>query len=274
MSGTITFLIVPAVQTDAKTTAAAGVQGPAGAPAAALVKPVQPPNQPNVVSFLFFLCQKTIRIHLQRHLLLFCCFVRAQYCFAVPLTTLFRLFVCLFVFTLERSGALEGALRLRPRGRSVHSVQGTGHQLHEGRHPPRHFAGASPAGLVRYTSRRHGNATARVFKELDPISMLFVPLAHHLILDFDIAQDDPNWWQAFREGEEDQTLAGLIPSRSFQLQYVKKKRDQILSLVHNQPTRATAFDRYQAEARTGSTCFFDPQTRPEHAILIDAHSNR
>ena len=223
MSGTITFLIVPAVQTDAKTTAAAGVQGPAGAPAAALVKPVQPPNQPNVVSFLFFLCQKTIRIHLQRHLLLFCCFVRAQYCFAVPLTTLFRLFVCLFVFTLERSGALEGALRLRPRGRSVHSVQGTGHQLHEGRHPPRHFAGASPAGLVRYTSRRHGNATARVFKELDPISMLFVPLAHHLILDFDIAQDDPNWWQAFREGEEDQTLAGLIPSRSFQLQYVKKK---------------------------------------------------
>jgi len=31
-----------------------------------------------------------------------------------------------------------------------------------------------------------------------------------------ISQDDPNWWQAFREGEEDQTLAGLIPSRSFQ----------------------------------------------------------
>ncbi|GFS22045.1 MAGUK p55 subfamily member 5 [Elysia marginata] len=28
--------------------------------------------------------------------------------------------------------------------------------------------------------------------------------------------DDPNWWQAFREGEEeDQSLAGLIPSRSF-----------------------------------------------------------
>lgn len=28
--------------------------------------------------------------------------------------------------------------------------------------------------------------------------------------------DDPNWWQAFREGEEDdQSLAGLIPSKSF-----------------------------------------------------------
>ena len=35
-----------------------------------------------------------------------------------------------------------------------------------------------------------------------------------------ISQDDPNWWQAFREGEEDQTLAGLIPSRSFQQQLV------------------------------------------------------
>uniref|UniRef100_A0A2C9JVM2 MAGUK p55 subfamily member 5 n=1 Tax=Biomphalaria glabrata TaxID=6526 RepID=A0A2C9JVM2_BIOGL len=31
-----------------------------------------------------------------------------------------------------------------------------------------------------------------------------------------IALDDPNWWQAFREGEEeDQSLAGLIPSKSF-----------------------------------------------------------
>ena len=35
-----------------------------------------------------------------------------------------------------------------------------------------------------------------------------------------ISQDDPNWGQAFREGEEDQTLAGLIPSRSFQQQLV------------------------------------------------------
>ncbi|XP_049826039.1 protein PALS1 isoform X2 [Aethina tumida] len=33
-----------------------------------------------------------------------------------------------------------------------------------------------------------------------------------------ISQDDPNWWQAYREGEEDQTLAGLVPSQSFQHQ--------------------------------------------------------
>ncbi|XP_045167365.2 protein PALS1-like isoform X2 [Mercenaria mercenaria] len=31
-----------------------------------------------------------------------------------------------------------------------------------------------------------------------------------------ITQEDPSWWQAYREGEEDyQSLAGLIPSRSF-----------------------------------------------------------
>ena len=35
-----------------------------------------------------------------------------------------------------------------------------------------------------------------------------------------ISQEDPNWWQAYREGEEDQTLAGLIPSKAFQHQCV------------------------------------------------------
>jgi len=31
-----------------------------------------------------------------------------------------------------------------------------------------------------------------------------------------IDDSDANWWQAFREGEDDQTLAGLIPSKHFQ----------------------------------------------------------
>ena len=33
-----------------------------------------------------------------------------------------------------------------------------------------------------------------------------------------ISQEDRNWWQAYREGEEDQTLAGLVPSLAFQQQ--------------------------------------------------------
>ncbi|XP_076757238.1 uncharacterized protein LOC143427190 isoform X5 [Xylocopa sonorina] len=39
-----------------------------------------------------------------------------------------------------------------------------------------------------------------------------------------ISQEDPNWWQAYREGEEDQTLAGLIPSKSFQNQRESMKQ--------------------------------------------------
>ena len=37
-----------------------------------------------------------------------------------------------------------------------------------------------------------------------------------------INQDDTNWWQAYRDGEDDQNLAGLIPSKSFQEQLVDK----------------------------------------------------
>ncbi|XP_075386793.1 protein PALS1 isoform X1 [Tenrec ecaudatus] len=34
-----------------------------------------------------------------------------------------------------------------------------------------------------------------------------------------ISQEDPNWWQAYRDGDEDnQPLAGLVPGKSFQLQ--------------------------------------------------------
>ncbi|CAB3378822.1 Hypothetical predicted protein [Cloeon dipterum] len=42
-----------------------------------------------------------------------------------------------------------------------------------------------------------------------------------------ISQEDPNWWQAYREGEEDQTLAGLVPSRSFQHQREAMKQNII-----------------------------------------------
>lgn len=36
-----------------------------------------------------------------------------------------------------------------------------------------------------------------------------------------IDQEDPNWWQAYRDKEDQQhVLAGLIPSKNFQEQYV------------------------------------------------------
>ncbi|XP_014228491.1 uncharacterized protein LOC106653529 [Trichogramma pretiosum] len=39
-----------------------------------------------------------------------------------------------------------------------------------------------------------------------------------------ISQEDPNWWQAYREGEEDQALAGLVPSKVFQTQRENMKQ--------------------------------------------------
>lgn len=63
--------------------------------------------------------------------------------------------------------------------------------------------------------------------DYDPEDDLYIP-CRELGISFQkgdvlhvICQEDPNWWQAFREGEEDQTLAGLIPSRSFQHQSVE-----------------------------------------------------
>ncbi|XP_064484549.1 protein PALS1-like isoform X2 [Ornithodoros turicata] len=42
-----------------------------------------------------------------------------------------------------------------------------------------------------------------------------------------INQEDANWWQAYREGEEDQTLAGLIPSKAFQQQLSLCRREAV-----------------------------------------------
>lgn len=64
----------------------------------------------------------------------------------------------------------------------------------------------------------------RAHFDYDPEEDLYIP-CRELGISFQkgdvlhvISRDDPNWWQAYREGEEDQTLAGLIPSQSFQHQ--------------------------------------------------------
>ncbi|GLH13025.1 MAGUK p55 subfamily member 5 [Gryllus bimaculatus] len=66
--------------------------------------------------------------------------------------------------------------------------------------------------------------------DYDPEEDLYIP-CRELGISFQkgdilhiISQEDPNWWQAYREGEEDQTLAGLVPSRSFQHQRESMKQ--------------------------------------------------
>lgn len=57
-----------------------------------------------------------------------------------------------------------------------------------------------------------------------------------------ISQEDANWWQAFREGEEDQTLAGLIPSRTFQ-QHRREavKQTMLIDTTENEITTKGTF---------------------------------
>ncbi|CAH1792248.1 unnamed protein product [Owenia fusiformis] len=65
----------------------------------------------------------------------------------------------------------------------------------------------------------------------DPEDDLYIP-CRELGISFEkgdilhvINQEDANWWQAYREGEEDQALAGLIPSKNFQEQRESLKQD-------------------------------------------------
>ncbi|XP_076049029.1 uncharacterized protein LOC143029832 isoform X2 [Oratosquilla oratoria] len=60
--------------------------------------------------------------------------------------------------------------------------------------------------------------------DYDPEEDLYIP-CRELGMSFQkgdvlhiISQSDPNWWQAYRDGEEDQNLAGLVPSKTFQQQ--------------------------------------------------------
>lgn len=81
-----------------------------------------------------------------------------------------------------------------------------------------------PNGIVGYVTRDPGVLHVRAHFDYDPVDDLYIP-CRELGISFQkgdvlhiISRDDPNWWQAYREGEEDQTLAGLIPSQSFQHQ--------------------------------------------------------
>lgn len=81
-------------------------------------------------------------------------------------------------------------------------------------------AGTPPPGGGRDSAILH----VRAHFDYDPEDDLYIP-CRELGISFQkgdvlhvISREDPNWWQAYREGEEDQTLAGLIPSQSFQHQ--------------------------------------------------------
>lgn len=85
-------------------------------------------------------------------------------------------------------------------------------------------AGTSLAGINIVGGREPPVLHVRAHFDYDPEDDRYIP-CRELGISFQkgdvlhvISRDDPNWWQSYREGEEDQTLAGLIPSQSFQHQ--------------------------------------------------------
>ncbi|XP_067338129.1 MAGUK p55 subfamily member 5b isoform X2 [Channa argus] len=88
-----------------------------------------------------------------------------------------------------------------------------------------------PSPQVKPAPHRQTVMHVRAHFDYDPSDDPFVP-CRELGLSFQkgdilhvISQDDPNWWQAYRDGDEDnQPLAGLIPGKSFQHQRESLKK--------------------------------------------------
>ncbi|XP_034383488.1 MAGUK p55 subfamily member 5b [Cyclopterus lumpus] len=82
-----------------------------------------------------------------------------------------------------------------------------------------------PSSQIKPAPHRQTVMHVRAYFDYDPTDDPFVP-CRELGLSFQkgdilhvISQDDTNWWQAYRDGDEDnQPLAGLVPGKSFQQQ--------------------------------------------------------
>ncbi|XP_029564155.1 MAGUK p55 subfamily member 5-A isoform X1 [Salmo trutta] len=134
--------------------------------------------------------------------------------------------------TAERSGLLaEGDEILQingvpVRGKNVNEV----HDLLTEMHGTLTFL-LIPSSQKKTPPHRETVMHVRAYFNYDPSDDPYVP-CRELGLSFRkgdilhiISQDDPNWWQAYREGDENnQPLAGLVPGKSFQQQREAMKK--------------------------------------------------
>ncbi|RWS06301.1 MAGUK p55 subfamily member 5-like protein [Dinothrombium tinctorium] len=75
-----------------------------------------------------------------------------------------------------------------------------------------------------------------------------------------IDQSDPNWWQAYREGEHDQSLAGLIPSVQFQLQREAMKQ----SILSDKNTATMNYKNRNHKKTSASSILLNCGKRSHH----------
>ncbi|XP_059213110.1 MAGUK p55 subfamily member 5b [Centropristis striata] len=126
----------------------------------------------------------------------------------------------------ERSGLLsEGDEILEINGVSIRGKHiNEVHDLLQQMHGTLTFL-LIPSSQIKPAPHRQTVMHVRAYFDYDPSDDPFVP-CRELGLSFTkgdilhvISQDDPNWWQAYRDGDEDnQPLAGLIPGKMFQQQ--------------------------------------------------------
>ncbi|KAM3602752.1 uncharacterized protein V6R79_010033 [Siganus canaliculatus] len=98
-----------------------------------------------------------------------------------------------------------------------------------------------PSSQIKPAPHRQTVMHVRAFFDYDPSDDPFLP-CRELGLSFQkgdilhvISQDDPSWWQAYRDGDEDnQPLAGLVPGKSFQQQRETLKKP-VTDRSHEQP---------------------------------------
>ncbi|XP_077862095.1 protein PALS1-like [Saccoglossus kowalevskii] len=81
-----------------------------------------------------------------------------------------------------------------------------------------------PCRDMKQANKENAIVHIRANFDYDPEDDMYIP-CRELGLSFQkgdilhvINQEDANWWQAYREGEDDQTLAGLVPSKHFRQQ--------------------------------------------------------
>ncbi|CAF99012.1 unnamed protein product, partial [Tetraodon nigroviridis] len=97
-----------------------------------------------------------------------------------------------------------------------------------------------------------------------------------------ISQSDPNWWQAYRDGDEDnQPLAGLVPGKSFQQQREAMKQTieedkepeksgKLWCAKKNKRKRKKLL--YNSHKNDGATCFYS--TLPSFFFLLSVSSKQ
>uniref|UniRef100_A0AAX7TWP9 Protein PALS1 n=1 Tax=Astatotilapia calliptera TaxID=8154 RepID=A0AAX7TWP9_ASTCA len=177
----------------------------------------------------------------------------------------------------ERSGLLsEGDEILEIngisiRGKHVNEV----HDLLQQMHGTLTFL-LIPSSQIKPALHRQTVMHVRAYFDYDPSDDPFVP-CRELGLSFQkgdilhvISQDDSNWWQAYRDGdEENQPLAGLIPGKSFQQQReTLKKTLTDRSREQQGKTKLTCsacFNKLKVIWYVGQGCF----NNPSHAVSSD-----